>query len=190
MMRSAGNGVSKRRPPAIEPVRKVLRIDSAGMKPARPPAERAKVEMPNVVLRLPEIRSESDTEPQHKPANQLPGTKDRLKIIGVAAALVLLAVLLFSSAEQPAKRPLDPLTPTPLAPAAASPDQQCAPPWQSPVVALPAVSEPSNATSIAEQPAYRTADRSAGSGDRYQQPSVRFEGSIEKQTPDIRHERP
>jgi hypothetical protein len=171
-------------------VRKVLRIDSAVAKKSAPVPEPVKVELPNVVLRLPEIRTDAHVEPRIEALKEQPGARDRLKIIGVAAALVLLAVLLFSSAEQPANRPIEPLSPTPLAPAAASPAQQYAPSWQSPVVSLPPVSEPSGAPGVADRPSYRTADRSNAQEGRYDQPSVRFHGSIEKQTPDIHHERP
>lgn len=169
-----------------------MRIDSAEATHRLPPAEPVRTELPHTVLRLPEIAFESSASP----AGQIPAPQsadaenDRLKIICVAAALVLLAVLFFSTAEQAPNRPPEPLPATPLVPAATSPELQTAPPWQSPVVSVPPAPETASHGNQADPPAYRTADRSAASGDRYSQPNVRFEGSIEKQTPDIHHERP
>lgn len=190
MTRSPANASARRRPPAIEPTRKVLRIDPAAEKSTRSASETVTAELPNVVLRIPEIVASAPAEPRPESSSSQSETVDRLKILGVAAALVLLAVLLFSSAEQSGNRRVEPLSPTPLAPAAASPDQQYAPPWQAPVVAAPPVPTTPNAPSGADPPVYRTAERLDSGVDRYERPRVRFEGSIEKQTPEIRHERP
>lgn len=190
MTRSPASGVSRRRPPAIQPVRKLVRIDSAEVTHRPPSAEPIRAELPNMVLRLPEIPAELPVATASEVVAPPSAENDRLKIVCVAAAIVLLAVLFFSSAEQPANRPLDPLSPTPLAPATTSPEMQTAPPWQAPVVSVPPAPDLSSQSGNADRPAYRTADRSVAPGDAPSRPSVRFEGSIEKQPLEFHHERP
>jgi hypothetical protein len=189
------NPVSRRRPPAIEPQRKSVRVDPPAEATTPQVAAAARNESPLVVLRLPEIAPAPVTIPFKSVAQPAAAPKnEQFKLIAVAGGLVLLAAALFSGGAKRPATPIEPANPPALTPPAASPSDGQAPPWQGPVVSLPPIGEQPVRE---EYPSYRTADRTTTLGEAARRdsaletrPSVRFEGSIEKQTPDFRYERP
>ena len=186
--------ISPRRPPALEPSR-ASQIDEA-VDQHEPPTphvrstHRYSTELPFVVLRLPEVRPIVALAEPTRIVMPLKAKKERVTLIAVATALVLLAALLFSgNGKKQASNPQDNLNAAPAWQTSGTPVHQPLPAWKEPIVALPPIDQmapitpnqfadgpyrmpPTNAQAYPETssparppadrfPNYRTADRGA-----------------------------